>query len=72
MSLNLPDGFTQGLKPQAEDCLEQRSKNRSIDLLAILKKNLNGKIFCYILKHLRMCTIDLLAILGKNLNRTIP
>ena len=33
-----------------------------IDLLAILKKNLNRTILCYILSNLRMCTIVIEAL----------
>ena len=34
----------------------------SIDLLAILKKNLNRTTFVYILKYFRMCTIEIEAL----------
>ena len=43
----------------------------SIDLLAILKKNLNRKILYYILKNFRMCTIVIEVLTPLNLTSPI-
>ena len=43
-------------------CVKVTFSNTPIDLVAILKKNLNRTTFVYILKNFRMCTIAVEAL----------